>query len=260
VLDRLAILRHPELGDLEDRGRGVHSGEIVLAQALVSGALTHVDRVERGAEIDEERVVARSHEHLRAVTQGPDGLLGELGVVGERLRPDIGRCDRQVPRDSLLAGDLAVPQDLSGEVVPLHDVQAGIAEILRPRIRIEEGVRVPRLGLELELVPEIGNPVAGVVDVDVVLRPVVEPEEVRPVGRYLTRDPVRRDRQRLRRVVGRVRVHVRVVRGWIQGDIRRLAVARAEPERDRDRRGGNRHDHDREASVLAFAHLPGTPF
>ncbi len=257
---RLAVLRHPLLRDLEHGGRGGVPGEVVLPPALVARALAHVDRVERGPQIDEERVVTLSHEHLRAVAQGLDRLVDEVLVVRERLRPDVRRRHGELVGNLLRVLHPPVLQRLPDQVVALNHVQARIVKVLCTRARIEERVRVSDIGLELEQVPDVGNAVAGVVDAHVVPRPVVEPEEVRTVGRNLARDPVRRDRQRVGPVLGRECVDVGVVGRWIEGDVWRLPVTRAEPQRDRDRRGRNRSSHDPEAFVWRFPHLPGTPF
>jgi hypothetical protein len=89
---------------------------------------------------------------------------------------------------------------------------------------VEERLLAPELGLELEPVLDVRQPVAVVVDVDRVEDVVAELEEVRPARRVLQRDVVGDDRDRVRLVRADERVRVRVVCDRVLADLRRLAM------------------------------------
>src|ERR687896_220671 len=243
--DGLAVARDQPLRDLHDDGGDVGSAQVVLALSLVAGELSEVDAVEGGAEIDEERVLALTCEHLRAARERPHGPVRELLIVRERLGADVrrrrwGAASQYALARRFAAAAVAVP--LLHARVALDDVQLRIAVPARSRKGVQERVLVPDRRLELVPVADVRTAVPGVVDVDVVPGPVVPAEEVRAVGRNLSRDPVRRDRERTRCVLRRPRIRVGVVRRRVERDARRLAVARAEPERDRYGRRGKRRD------------------
>src|SRR4051812_30397625 len=75
--DRLVVAGQGRLRHLQDDRVDVVDGEVVLAAAPVAGgdARAEVDRVERLAEVDEERIVAWPGEHLPATVQRPDRLI-----------------------------------------------------------------------------------------------------------------------------------------------------------------------------------------
>src|SRR5204863_5797363 len=102
--DRLVVTGDLALGHLDHDRVRVVAGQVVLAAALVAGADTgaEVDRVERLAEVDEERIVALAGEHLAATAQRLDALCRESVVIRHRLRADVARHDRQVAPDDLL--------------------------------------------------------------------------------------------------------------------------------------------------------------
>ena len=90
--------------------------------------------------------------------------------------------------------------------------------------------------LEAEVVADVALAVAVVVDVDLVANARIEREEVRPTGRLFERHVVGDDREAVRIVRTDERVEVRVVRGGIARDERRLPVAGREDTRDGCRR------------------------
>ena len=229
-----AVARHVGLLHLQRERVRVVARDVVLAAALVAQAdagtarLVDVDAVERDGEVDEERVVGRAHEGLAAVRDRLDGAGRDLAVVGDRLRPDVVGRDRQVVRDPQGALQLApAVVGLAVEVVRLDEVEVRIVDRVDRRRRVEERVRVAEPLAELPPVRDVLAAVAGVVDLDVVARLRIELAEVRAARRVLERDPVRDDRQVVRRVGRRERVEVRVVRRRVGEDRRGLAVTRA---------------------------------
>ena len=228
AVDRLAVLRHVLLGDLQHDRVDVVARQVVLAAALVAEADAQVDGVERRAEIDEEGVVDLPGERQAPAGNALDRLGGDRVVVGDRLRPDVVRRDRRVGQQRLGVDELALRVvGLALERVELLDVELRIGDRAHARQRVQERVRVADLGPELPLVADVVVAVARVVDVDVVRRPRVEAVEVRPAGRILERDPVGDDRQRILRIIGRVRVEVGVVGRRVDRRERRLAMARS---------------------------------
>ena len=121
----------------------------------------------------------------------------------------------------------------------------------RPRLlRVAEEVRAGR-GLEPERVRHVRPAVAVPVDVDVVAGRLRERVVVRAGSRVLTGDPVGHDGERARLVRAAERVQVRVVRGRILRDQRRLPVAgrraraRGEtPDEERGETGGGRDQEE----------------
>src|SRR5439155_8136936 len=108
VGDGLAVPRHVGLRHLQGDRVDVVARQIVLAATGVARAVAKVDRVERGPEIDEERIVDRAGEDLAAAGQRPDRLAGDRRVVRDRLGTDVVRCDRQAAGDLARLDELAV--------------------------------------------------------------------------------------------------------------------------------------------------------
>ena len=176
----------------------VVAGEVVLAATRIARSVADRERVECRAEIDEERIVTLAGEHLAAVRQAPDRLVGEHVVVGHRLRPDVVRGHGQVACEHVVRHLVSVPVVLDRDHVGLVLVQVGRVDRVDRRGRIQERVGVPDVVLEREQEPNVGPAVAGVVDVQPVPRTLVELVEVRPSGRILERDPVGDHRQLFR--------------------------------------------------------------
>ena len=121
-------------------------------------------QVEDRAEVDEEGVVTLAGEEPGPVGQRLDRRRGKGLVVGRRARPDVGRRRRDVRRDLV-----AVAPD----VVGLPDEQVRVVQAGDRTVVVEEGrdpreVRGLAMGLEPELVADVGLAVAVVVDVDLV--------------------------------------------------------------------------------------------
>ncbi len=194
----LVVTRDVGLRDLQDDRVDVVAREVVLAAAGVAGAVADVDRVERRAEVDEERVVGLADEDAAAAVQVPHRRARDGPVVRERLRADVVRRDGQVGAEHRAAGLPAVAVRLAHDRVGLLHVELRVADRRDARQRVQERVLVEDLRLELEPVADVEPAVAGVVDVEVVPRAVVEAVEVRPACGILERDPVRDDRERVR--------------------------------------------------------------
>ena len=183
--DRLAVARDvaPRAPAARSSGRCSPRGRPCRRPALPV-PLRMLMRVERRAEVDEERVVDLAGEHLAAARQRLDRLRGDGVVVRDRLRPDVVRRDRQVARDaSRDRAPCRLLVRLARDGVGLHDVELRVVDRGDAGQRVEERVRVADLGLELEPVADVCVAVAGVVDVQVVARAVVEPVEVRAARR-----------------------------------------------------------------------------
>ncbi len=158
---------------------------------------TEVAEVEDRAEVDEEAVVPLAGEHRLPGRQRVDGRLRERRVVRSRPRPDVARRRRQTVCRSRFGLRPDLGRDHLRHVVELALVPVRVVErVDRPGV-VEERVRVAQLGVEPELVGDVGPRVAVVVDVDRVDDVVAELEEVRPAGRILERDVVRDDRDRV---------------------------------------------------------------
>ncbi len=252
--DRSPVPGDLSLGDLHDDGLDVVAGDVVLAATGVARAVAEVDRVEGGAEVDEERIVALAGEHASAARHGPDRAGGDGRVVGHRLGADVARRHGQSACDARRPEDPATPHRLADDVVALGDVHVRVVDRRDLRERREERVGIADAGPEGEAIANVGVTVARVVDVDVVPGPVVEAIEVRTAGGILERMPVGHDGQRIRRIARRERVDVGVVGGRIHRDVRRFAVARADAERNRY--GARRHCGGHGQSLLHFGALP----
>src|SRR2546430_1345572 len=157
-----------------------------------------------------------------------DRLVRDSRVVGDRLRADVVGGHRDAPADDLRRALLAVLVRLARDRVALLDLELGIVDPARARQRIQERVLVQVVRLELEQVADVVHTVAGVVDVDPVVRAVIEPVEVRAARGILERDPVGYDREVACCVWRSERVDVCVVRGWVQRR-QRPAKGRAGP-------------------------------
>src|SRR5437763_1831857 len=173
--------------------------------------------------------------------------LVELGIVfGPALFGETG-----IPR--LLRDELALLELLARDRVALLDLELGIVNPAHARQGVQERVLVQVVRLERELVTDVVHAVTRVVDVDVVVRAVIEPVEVRAARGILERDPVCCHRQRARGVWRRERVDIGVVRGWVQRRQRGLAVTRAEAQGHSDcRRGKDRREEEPFHSSLPF--------
>jgi hypothetical protein len=249
------------LRDLQDERVGVVARDVVLAAALVAqpdaraAGLIDVDAVEDRAEVDEERVVDRPDERLAAAGDPADGTVGHGWVIGERLGPGVVRGDGQVVTDEMAADELPVVVAVLPEVVRLDEVDVLVVDRPHRRHVGQERVRVAEPRRELPVVADVLDAVARVVDLDVVAGLRIELPEVRPAGGILEWDPVRDDRQPVRRIRRREGVEVGVVGGRVEHDLRSLSVARAEHAGDRHCRGGRR-DGCRRDEGGDLAHLP----
>ena len=182
-----------------------------------------------------------------------DRLVRDSRVVGDRLRADVVGSHRDAPADDLRRALLAVLVRLARDRVALLDLELGIVDPAHARQRIQERVLVQVVRLELEQVADVVHTVAGVVDVDPVVRAVIEPVEVRAARGILERDPVGYDREVACCVWRSERVDVCVVRGRVQCRQRGLAVARAEAQGHSDcRRGKDRREEEPFHSSLPF--------
>ena len=179
-----------------------------------------------------------------------DRLVGDRVVVGERLGPDVVRRRGQALGQQLVAHLMAALVALAPDRVGLHEVELRVVDRADARQRVEERVRVADLGLELEPVADVVLAVAGVVDVEVVRRPIVEAVEVRAAGRILERDPVADQGHRPWSVGGHEGVDVGVVRRRVERRQWRFAVARSRAGSNREhacrKRRQQRHRQDRE--------------
>ena len=125
-----------------------------------------------------------------------------------------------------------------GHRVGLADVEVGVRQRGdRPGV-VQERVAVLDLGREAELVDDVVDGVAVVVDVERVQHVVAEVVEVRPAGRLLERDPVGDQRDGVGLVGADEGVGVGVVGHRVLRDQRGLAVA------GRPRRRQGAHDGD----------------
>ena len=237
VRDGLAVTGDVGLRNLEHDRLDRVAGEIVDPAALVAQAgAGQVDRVEDPAERREERVLALAGEHLAAAGQALDRACLRLLVVRNGLRPHVAGGRRNLPSD-----DLGVTLGDPGHRVGLHHVPVrAVDRVDRLPVRVQERVRVPGLRLEVEQVPDVGDTVTGVVDVQVVVGVVVELVEVRPAGRILDRHPVPNDRQGARGILRSEGVGVRVVSRRIDRGQGRLSMRGAKAQRHRDRQRGER--------------------
>ena len=240
-----------------ERLQGVHAGRHHRRNQVQVLERTQVGEVEDRPEVDEERIVALACEHRLPRRQGVDSGLGERRVVRRRARADVARRARQSAGEHLCLGLVGVPMSVFVSVrvaVPFAAVLAGGLRFLRlglpvrrvdarhrvelalvpvriaqrgDRARVvEEGVGVEQLLLKAELVRDLGQPVAVVVDVDRVENVVAELVEVRAACRSLGRYVVGDDRHRVRLVGADERIHVRVVGDWVLADLGRLSVRR----------------------------------
>ena len=187
-------------------------------------------QIEDRAEVDEERIVTLPGEDLDAARQACDRGPREVVVVRSRAGPDVVGRGRDVRSEHLaLPLRLAVrPEVDERDAVGLRPVPARIGERADRTGVVEERVRVPRRGVEPELVGDVWLAVPAVVDLELVEDGVVEAVEVRPAGRTFERDVVRNHRDRVRVVRADERVQVGVVRPRVLADQRRLCVARGE--------------------------------
>jgi hypothetical protein len=213
--------------------------QVVLAAAGVPRPLADVQRVERCAEVDEERVVDLAGEDLASARQGLHRLRRHGIVVGDRLGPDVVGRHRDVAQQRAGRAQPAVLVAQAGHRVRLLDVQVRVVDRPDRRRGVEVGVLVAHPRAEHEAVADVVAAVARVVDVQVVGRAVVEPVEVRASGGILEGNPVGDQRERPWCVGCREGVDVGVVRGGVERRQRRFAVARADAQRDRQ---GTGHD------------------
>ena len=235
--------------DRVERRTEVHEERIVTLDRR-----TPCRRPALGDRLVGDLVVVR--DRLRAdVVGGHEGVLHDL-LVAHAVR---ARCRAVMLATVVLAlgGACTAVMPLAAVLAPL----AGLFRVVAAALAVDQPVHVVRLetfsfGLSIErhsgaayrnelapflgLVPEpepvadVGLAVAGVVDVDVVPRLLVELVEVRAAGRVLERNPVRHDRQRVLRVRRGV-THRRPCRravGSIERE-RRFPVAGAKSERHR---------------------------
>ena len=199
---------------------------------------TEVQEVERAAKVDEERVIARTDEDLAAAGQREHGLRGHRCVAGarERLRADVVRRHLEVVRDDRAGADCSAFAGHLRDRVEVADVEIRVgqrshrARVVEERVFVE-GVRRVQVAAEAELVGDVFNRIAVVVDVDFVEHVIAELVVVRAGAGQLPGDVVGDERHRVWRVRAGERVEVGRVRGRIIGDVRRLAVGRCPTDR-----------------------------
>ena len=178
-----------------------------------------VGEVEDRAEVHVEALGPLAGEHLDAAGDRAHRLVGQVGVVRGRQRPDVARRAGQV-----LAQHLALAVLDAGHVVELAAVPVRAVERQDRAGVVEERVRVPQLGLEVERVGDVVLAVAAVVNVDLVQHVVAERVEVRPARRALQGDVVGDQRDRVGLVGADEGVHVGAVGNRVLRDLRCLAV------------------------------------
>ena len=237
VRDGVPVTGDLRLRNLENDRLDRIAGEVVDPTALVAQAgAGQVDRVEDPAQRREERVLALTGEHLAATGQALDRSRRRLLVVRNGLRPDVARGRRNI-----LGDDLRMAVGDPGHRVGLRDVPVrAVDRVDRLPVRVQERVGVRGLRVEVEPVPDVGNAVTGVVEVQVVVRVVVELVEVRPAGRVLERHPVPDDRQCAGSVLRREGVGIRVISRRIDRGQGRLSMRGAKAQRHRDRQRSER--------------------
>jgi hypothetical protein len=108
----------------------------------------------------------------------------------------------------------------------LKDVAVGIVERQDRAGVVEERVRIPRLRREAELVGDVLDAVAVVVDLEFVEDVIAEAIEVGTALWILERDPRRNERHRVGVIGTDERVHVGRICLGIAADERRFTVAR----------------------------------
>jgi len=201
---------HPRLGLAED----VHA---VLGVQLLERP--ERSQIEDRSQVHVEPLGALAREDPDAAREGVHRAGRQRGVPRGGQRPDVARGAGETAAHRL--GDAACDPGDGVELpaVPVRAVQrpdrAGV---------VEERVRVPQPGGELELIGDVRLPVPVGVDVDLVEDVVTELVEVRAARGLLERDVVGDQRDRRWPVRADERVDVRAVRDRVLGDLRRLAV------------------------------------
>ena len=193
-----------------------------------------VAEVEHGTEVDVEAFAALAGEHATAARQRLDGRVRETDVVRRRQRPDVARRARH-PIEELRAATGADVVQRRVVVSDPIDARHGIELLAVPARAVQRGDRADvveeraadaDLGLEPELVRDVGVAVAVVVDVDLVQHVITELVEVRAAGRTLQRHVVGNQRDRVGCVGTDERVQVGAVGDRVLRDLGRLAVRR----------------------------------
>src|SRR5919204_4607451 len=118
---------------------------------------TQPGQIEDRAEVDEERVVALPGEDLDPTRQVGDRGRGEAVVVRRRARPDVvGRGGNVRPEYLARPQLLALPVEVDErDAVGLWPVPVRVAERGDRARVVEERVRIPRRGVEPELVGQV---------------------------------------------------------------------------------------------------------
>ena len=180
-------------------------------------------KVEDRAQVDVEAIGALPREE-RVRPDRVDRLLGERGVVGDRVGADVARRAREP-----LGDDPGAPPVDAGDPIELLAVPGRVGEVLDlARVVQEDVVRslIGEQGVELELVGDVSVAVTVVVDEDLVHDVVAELVEVWPARRLLERNVVRDDRDGVGVVGADERVEVRAVSDRVLGDFRGFSVRR----------------------------------
>ena len=167
-----------------------------------------VAEVEDCPEVHVEPLSPLAGEAPCALADVGDGGAGQGRVVGRRQRADVAGRTREVgtqDRDALF-GHVDPLQRIGLDPVPV-----GAAQTRDGPYVVEEVGRITQRGGELELIDDVGDAVAVIVDVDFVEDVIPELVEVRPAIRALQREVVGDQGDRLGRVRTDKGVDVRAV-------------------------------------------------